>query len=1165
MSDTSSSPAGSAPADSGSGSTGSGSGAVAAESTTPDTMAGTGQRQQTGVSQAQGLLPRISEDAVSAIIARYPRLEDKLTEDWEEEKKALKDAGSYAEFKPLVLILDSSLTEITTGLGYVPKDKSKTGHPCFDWNGQGNFAQVLHGIMSLAAALSTKSQYRETLFNWLKDRIIPGPDINEIMASRHRSAEENEADDKKRVAEHKDRAMEKVDAFVTIVVALFKILTILWPYLQDVEDSPKRVKELEKYEESPEAWWTKFGRPLADALIEILGSAARIMTTDDGPKFLKKFADGVKNPGDVGARMRNFAEARDAAIGLSEDEVAANAEVRQKKASEAKQARDAMSQGQAAEKGLKDYLTGIANFLDAVAGILVAWKAAWPSDLAGEWVVDGADDDHATWLLTLEKAQSSETIYNGKLKVRAYAGDDRSKPTDEDKAELTLELNGPVGETEELKIESCKWKGKIPKDKKNSAVIGSGVKVVTRNWSQLLDGKEGKEELTFESTRSIHCVAASIFAGRPIHIKRAHSLKQVIDVIVAGFTLASSITHFIPNWDEKKLWFIGKIEMPIRTWASNFPWLQILQRYLEFKLEKAKSDAGEDTYHFTFGLKELKIPGKSDRKVGLSGTWDLGAIFDYLAGDEVPGPNVPNPGIPVKVTGCISLTGSFPALEISGSSWNPDADPNAGKQGLEDKLGELPFMERVDEASDGIPEIKFDMLMPTLKAGDAASGTLPGIVLPFVVYIPGDKKSGEFSLFPLKLEIKLECTVAFVVNFFPPLRALLFAAEMGWAVGTYLRGQLLQTEWGRGMEAGVQAQIADALSGSKYLGRANEAFQHCGLLRDKHPTMVTYHDTLVAQAKAGIYVWYELDVDEERFEGTPPDFIPSSITDYQRIYRNRLNIIRSRIDLGRFGGVVPTHPLDLPSRPDFLDTEAEALLYCFLWGDETIQTSEVKEKIDEAERRHELHGLRAELLRFYLGFRDQLSTNPQARQQFQHGITKKASELSGKVDHDSIEYKEANELYEATHNAHFSDFLHSLTAAWPSPNYKEDFQIIRQRGGTYSWQFTRPRANETDLRVRFFVDEVGFDDTLATIQLTRNDRPSHVARHRFEGGFDSTFRENLWDNSSYFEYKLKIYAWLEQYARGEGTERIWVKVYQTDNWVIHMSEDRQILRAVKET
>ncbi|MFC1705712.1 hypothetical protein ACFL59_02685 [Planctomycetota bacterium] len=179
--------------------------------------------------------PRVDRRTAESIARRYGPLSTILMEDFDAEIKAVQKARDYKKFKPLVLLIDDSAKKVLEGLGYKPKEKSKTGHAVFDIF-DFDLAKVLSGVTILIAGLYAKPKIRDRFLeryrDWLNGRMDPSQVKIPDAKSKERARKAFEAN---------------VDAYVNVVVSLMKILIAVWPWVKeswfDEEEHKKEEQE----------------------------------------------------------------------------------------------------------------------------------------------------------------------------------------------------------------------------------------------------------------------------------------------------------------------------------------------------------------------------------------------------------------------------------------------------------------------------------------------------------------------------------------------------------------------------------------------------------------------------------------------------------------------------------------------------------------------------------------------------------------------------------------------------------------------------------------------------------------------------------------------------------------------------------------------------------
>ena len=96
------------------------------------------------------------------------KISDILLKDFQDEVKAAEAKNSYAEFKPVILLIDGALTALMESFGYQQKTE-KHPYPHFDWE-KVDAAKFMNAAVEFADAIAKKPAIRDPLLAALQRR-----------------------------------------------------------------------------------------------------------------------------------------------------------------------------------------------------------------------------------------------------------------------------------------------------------------------------------------------------------------------------------------------------------------------------------------------------------------------------------------------------------------------------------------------------------------------------------------------------------------------------------------------------------------------------------------------------------------------------------------------------------------------------------------------------------------------------------------------------------------------------------------------------------------------------------------------------------------------------------------------------------------------------------
>ncbi|MFC1705713.1 hypothetical protein ACFL59_02690 [Planctomycetota bacterium] len=814
----------------------------------------------------------------------------------------------------------------------------------------------------------------------------------------------------------------------------------------------------------------------------------------------------------------------DQALGMSGDEQVEAYKKREEDREAAQEKKQEASDGETAANEITKVLKGVAGILDNVVKTYKAWNAAFPDDLAGTWRVEGGPEESVTWLLELKKA--GEKKYKGVLSARSYRGGDTLAPTVEEKAKVTLKATyDPNRYDVAFEGTRKRW---------------SEIEVSTSGSRTLAGGLSGSGVIAFDSSRHAHAEGLALLGRtRNLHFERPNGFGVYLSVLTAAFKTLASIPAALPTRTEKrlKLYLMQKIDIPLarlKAWSSKLPGASFFKNYVQFDVSGGQ---------ILLGFKAKAGRGN----LGIGARWDLERIIDYALDDDPAPENLP--WIPVSVQGQMKVPKIPVAFTVEWAKLDPEKDKNAGKQGIEDSLdGVLDFKEAFDDYLKDMG-CRYDVLMPEIKGGDLVAAELPALEIPVVLYVDEfvyDQDTNASIKLNSKITFKLALSSKAVLQLFPQLRALMFAWDCGWAIGTFIRERLQSYEAYRKFEQDCVDAIGEVVYNTGYHKRWSEIDK---AIRDiRKDNAITMAERTLAKYKAPCYVWWEMRKEDE--DDNPPDW-PMTVIDHARDgFMRQLEYIKKRKPVGSRRYVIPTDKRDYPNprNVNYIETYAEALVYLYLFGENGIGRKKAKQAVEEAIARNEIKETRARLLNLYLDYRAEnwdihklIAWRTESGKLFRKAIADPSCS--------ELEKREWQTFDKLVRNGWFSEFVKSVTAPWPDPDWKDHFYVTTDSDDKFWWCVTRKMANR-HYKIKFYETDYS-DDCLFVVYTDSYSRRWLNQQHRYWGDFEDTF----------FKVQLKRF----RNSKNDRTFYVCIydaktekKVYTSSTWTLWIGDEGQV-------
>ncbi|MHC4830542.1 MAG: hypothetical protein ACYTFT_09345, partial [Planctomycetota bacterium] len=769
--------------------------------------------------------------------------------------------------------------------------------------------KIIEGALTLVEGCVGKDELRAEFIAGLRSGLAEicgqDPDLTEAKYRALVDAADSGDPDAQRALgrEKSDRRRfnHRVTALIDIVIAIVRVLVVCKCF----------AKQSAGEEATPdENTWKEFGKPLSQAAIDLLGGVLTLLVDGADPEFLRGFVDKLRNPdAALKAHTEAMTQRLGRARGMTDDELAADIEYRKQKSADAREDRDKASDGKLFSKEATRILGALCGLIDGALALRDAWFTVFPSDLAGLWIVSEAADEHLGYQLELEAGEQPR-VFEGTLRAHGLPGAGGTDPVTEDKARITIEAGGSLKDGSPPL--SLRWSGIAPTQpviptSTDAAFASSGVR---------------HESLAFHSTRRLEGTVALCHGnpGQPLGLHRPARLTAALGLARAALSLLGSIPAVLPTPLRKK-WtagFLRQVELPLAEMGQSLRKLPLGQRIADHVVFEF-DPAGEPCV--TLGFQG------ADEDASLCATWDLEPIVEGLL--EEPKPHERSPWVPSGLEGSISY--GWAGLTIAWESWNEADDPDAGNQGVEDNpifaqvLASLGISKETFDAEAAEKGFRYDVLEPEIDF-DPADPTSSALVLHVALYFGTLITEEGTAPWPLHSKITLSFSLApqSVLTLFPQIRALLFAWNVGWMLGTYTRMILLQFEWYQNLEQGWQSTLANKLWDTAYFRERNRLTQSFAKL---HPVHITYPEMVLASLKAGNHAWLE----RRSEQGQPPDYWKHLRfwEEYREHFVHRLSVIRQREqDAGNLTALALT--ADQPGHRWYMDAEVEARVYLFL-------------------------------------------------------------------------------------------------------------------------------------------------------------------------------------------------------------------------------------------
>jgi hypothetical protein len=641
-------------------------------------------------------------------------------------KESLKDKKS----KPLVVSIDEALKKILLAFNWKPGLEK--------YNFEFHPAELMQGCAILLSALGKK---RPAFVKAIKD------DLKKTLGSKLK---------KPTRAQQKEEAEKDAlyDAWIEISMQTLMLYVggehVYRAFAEGAEDEkdargekPEKSEAVGELLEAVEGW--------VSALIVILARG--------GGKELSKWFDELKQE----ERHRYFAEKE---IGGRWDKVQGLDDAKQKenekKRQEEWEAFKKQPAGVAKAKYYAEIIHHWADLLKALIATWEAWRGMHPADIdQKEWVLEAPWATGAVFKLALKK--KDENSFEGKLTAKGLAHPEERTFRQENVVETekaTCEVTRASAHAHALKF---KWTPKGEECKK----------LPTAGDAFFAGTKEIEDEAKFESTLLI---SDALKVGLPPgEFRRKVRVGDYLKFGVSVLRVLAAIWGVLPRKQREKAQ---------RILLEKFK--PQLEKFFKLKPKFKAVDVSLDPkdWTLTFGLKSPRI----HIKLG----WDFVALVELLLvklhvmEDEDQGVQLkPSALVP---TSCEmgGKMGQFGELSLSLARLEKKSDKIAKTL---DQLATLPMVgEEIARFRDFCKEHKIAICpgKPKVRPGDAKSGELPGLELPLICDVEELDLPWGVASFPATITLTFTLTAEQVASFFPPLRAILEAWEIGWAIGSFI-------------------------------------------------------------------------------------------------------------------------------------------------------------------------------------------------------------------------------------------------------------------------------------------------------------------------------------------------------------------------------------------
>jgi hypothetical protein len=1052
--------------------------ADAAKKDKPVETTGGGEAEKTGKREDPRPTHRVTDDFVQAVIDRLKAIEPKsklarkkkksdgkepktlyqvLLDDHKLEQKKAREKGSYANYRPLVLIIDDALTKTFETFGY---DKGKKA---FELK-KAKPGKLFEATKTLVQGIYTKdAAIRKDFLGALRrylDSFLIRCGIKEEEPPRT-AIEVKTATAKEKEAKEKKRREEMVDAWMNIFFAMLDLMIHVWVLFAADAEQKKAL-------EAKGTWAGKI-QPFFKPMFDIIAAVLVLVTTPEGVSKLNAFAKSLKDK--QGKNI--FDDEEEAHDRLIEKKLGLEAKDREENKKKRKEARDKAakdlkdkSEGKTVADEISKVLNGILGIIDNGVKAYEAYHAAFPEGLEGEYLMSGAPEGHFTWKLKLKKKDEENS--EGTLEVSGFPPSatrfQAGRYTQVNhpivtEAKATVSVLKPQGS----KWVMLKWKGKkLPKATRRLPTFTDDV------WAGETEHKElfqfGGNNLLFSDKSQLTWPGST---KRPIRFERERNLKGIFTFITAVWSTIGSIPKALPTDLEKKFHKLVKKHLTLNTahLKEKSPLLKAIFDYVHVA--------------FAGSLMSLGIKHGDDNK--LIGTWDVAEIFEYHSkadAQRAAGKHLQNPYVPKKLEGGVKIPRlKGLSIAVAWEPWDPKSDPKAGTQGFEDKL------KGVSEARDLWDKYladlgcKYDLLTPVFGAD-----SVPTLQLPLVLYL-GDvtleQKNREGK--PEKITYQVNSKITFTIGMsakifaqlFPQLRACLFAWECGWAAGTFIREKLLQ--WGpyRSAEKSVQAWVGGY---DMEFTTQVATVSGIGYTLAYKTRRVTGIEALIAASKSDFFVWKEV----MGREGAPRRIgNVDNLKTVEALLRDRLKEVQQRNE-GKLVKARLGH--------EYIDTEVEAKVLLYLWGDRKASVAQLRAEIDKASKPKEKGGAgellapRAEVLKLYLACtetRDQGKIHDLFKEARQKVEQWRDAQVPAQVPYFGFDMSvhmgqnpmraEGDAYVQAMKNTlQWVPFLRSISFPFPEGYVQNEFKVYKHKEDKkFHWQ-VRTAKPHTYLKVYFW-------------------------------------------------------------------------------------------------
>jgi hypothetical protein len=492
-------------------------------------------------------------------------------------------------------------------------------------------------------------------------------------------------------------------------------------------------------------------------------SALIVILSRGGGKELDKWFDELKDE----ERHRYFAEKEigsrwDKVQGLSDEDRKKNEKKREEDWEKFKN----QPAGVAKAKYYAEIIKHWANLMKSLIATWEAWRGMHPADIdEKEWVLHAPWATGAVFKLALKK--KDENSFEGKLTAKGLAHPEERKFRQENVVEAekaTCEVTRDSAHAATLKFT---WTPKGEECKK----------LPTAGDAFFAGSKEAEDEAKFESTLLI---SDALKVGLPPgEFRRKVRIGDYLKFAVAVLRVLAAVWGVLPKKQREaaQKFLLAKLKPQLEGY---------FKAKAKFKGVTLGLDIDKDPWTLNFGLKSPRI----HIKLG----WDFVGLIELLLvklkvmeDEEEDQERALKPSALVP-TSCEmgGKLGQFGELSLGIERLEKKSDKIAKTL---DELSKLPMVgEEIARFRDFCKENKIAVCLgkPKVRAGDAESAELPGLEIPLICDMEEMELPWGTISFPATVTLTFTLTAEQVASFFPPLRAVLEAWEVGWAIGSFI-------------------------------------------------------------------------------------------------------------------------------------------------------------------------------------------------------------------------------------------------------------------------------------------------------------------------------------------------------------------------------------------